>query len=275
MADNGFSISIDLGAVMAAGGVLTKDVFPRVHEAIGAVANQAAKNWADAVMSAPGVWSEEKKAYAGSIKWDYVNDYHARVTTDYKYASQIEHGRPARDLKIMLNTSQKVRRTMQGKRFLVIPFRHNVDSMPENVAAAAAQLVPSKILGTTQRRSGELTAFTPGRGMTPLSETRQRRAPYLSNPQTKGPAMVAKQHYQWGDRLGGRGKYSGMYRFDTQGKGAVRHSSYLTFRIMMEGQPGWIVPAKPGLNLVKGVVNGLNPVAEQVIRQAATLDLGG
>lgn len=275
MADSAFNITIDLGPVMAQGGILTKEFFPRVHEAIGAIASQASKNWADAVMGASGIWSEEKKAYASSITWEYVNDYHARVTTSYKHAEQIENGRPARDLKVMLNTSMKVRRTMQGKRFLIIPMEHKLSSMTPQMQQAVQALVPSTVTGTTTRRAGEINAFIPGRGMSPLSEARQRRDPFASDPRTKGPAMVARQRYQWGERLGGFGPTKGIYRFDTQGQGAVRHSNYLSFRIMMEGQPGWIVPAKPGLNLVPGVVAGINPVAERVIQEALKRDLAG
>lgn len=262
MADSGFSISIDLGTVMDAGGVITQAILPRVHEAVGLIASQAQQQWADAVMKAPGIWSEEKKAYASSIKWSYVGDFHARVTTDYDKATEIEHGRPARDLKLMLNTSMKVRQGKKG-RYLIIPFQHNTpgnsahaQAMPGSVYQLAAQLAPSRVTGMGRRTSGT-GAWDTG---------------------TKKPATVAQRKYQWGGRLEGDGiarNHQGMVRFDTKGQGDVRHSTYLTFRVMSESSSGWIVPAKPGLNLVQNVVNGLNPVAEQVIAEAVKRDLGG
>ena len=263
MADAGFSIKIDLGTVMEAGGVVTSSILPRVHEAIGALAAQAQKNWADAVMKAPGIWSEERKAYAGSIKWEYVGDFHARVTTDYDKAGEIEHGRPARDLKVMLNTSMKVRQSKEGKRYLIVPFQHNVPgssalapSMPDSVYQIASQLAPSRVTGMGRRVSGT-GAWDVG---------------------TRAPATVPQRQYSWGDRMEGPGvprNYQGMVRFDVKGQGGAKRSSYLTFRVMKEDSPGWIVPAKPGLNLVQNVVSGLNPVAEQVIAEAVKRDLGG
>ena len=270
MADNGFSIKIDLGSVMDAGRVISSAVLPRVHEAIGAIADQAQKNWANAVMKAPGIWSEEKKLYASSIKWSYVGDFHARVTTDYAKAAEIEHGRPARDLKLMLNTSMKVRTSQKGKRYLIIPFQHNVPgssalapSMPEDVYQIAAQLAPSRVTGMGRRLSGT-GAWDVG---------------------TRQPATVPQRQYEWGGRLEAQmvqgltgqqiRRYQGMVRFDVQGQGAMRRSSYLTFRVMSEDSKGWIVPAKPGLNIVQNVVNGLNPVAERVIAEAVKRDLGG
>jgi hypothetical protein len=83
-------------------GILDEHVMPRVHEAIGAVAETARQQWQNGVMKAPGIWSVEKKAYAQSIQWEYVNSLHARVFTTYKQADEIENGRPARDLKQML-----------------------------------------------------------------------------------------------------------------------------------------------------------------------------
>jgi hypothetical protein len=282
-----FNISIDLGPVMQAGDVITRAILPRVREAVGAVAQAAQTQWADAVMKAPGVWSEEKKAYASSIKWEYTGEFSARVSTDYDKADQIENGRPARDLKVMLNTSAKVRRTESGKRFLIIPMRHNTPgndahapSMPAGVAAMAAQLAPSRITGTGQRPAGQVMRMSPKTGMHPSPH----QSPYMSNP-GGGHTMVAKHEYQWGEKLkrsdmraagmsaADRKRYGGMYRFDTTGKGGVKSSSFLTFRVMVEGSPGWIVPAKPGLHLVAGVTAQLRPIADEVIRKAAQLDL--
>ena len=271
MADGGFSINVDLGAILNAGQIINSAVLPRVHEAIGAIAAQGQKNWAHAVMNAPGIWSEEKKAYASSIKWSYVGDFHARVSTDYAKASEIENGRPARDLKLMLNTSMKVRMSKKGTRYLIIPFQHNVPdsgalapSMPDDIYQLASQLAPSRVIGMGRRVSGNGAWSTSSRA----------------------PATVPQRQYSWGDRLdfnnentwmnapNASRRYQGMVRFDTSGLGAKR-STYLTFRVMSENSKGWIVPGKPGLNLLQDVVNGLNPVAEKVIAMAVNRDLGG
>lgn len=273
---SGFSISIDLSALLNTGGVITRAILPRVREAVGGIAQQAANNWASAVMKAPGVWAEEKKAYASSIKWEYTGEFSASVTTSYQGAEQIESGRPARDLKKMLDTSLKVRTVQKGrnagKRYLIIPMQHNTpgngalaNSMPDDVYAMAAQLAPSRVSGMGRRESGT----------------------GAWDAKTRSPATVPQRAYQWGGKLdfynertflaapGASRNFQGMYRFDTKGDGGKSHSTFLTFRVMMEGSSGWIVPAKPGLNIVQGVTQRLAPVADQVLREAVKIDLGG
>jgi hypothetical protein len=39
---------------------------------------------------------------------------------------------------------------------------------------------------------------------------------------------------------------------------------------MAEGSPGWVIGPKPGLNIVKGVVDHLAPIAEKILTKAAT-----
>lgn len=244
--------------------LINEEVMPRVHEAIGAVAETAKARWQKAIMHARGVWSVEKIQYANSIQWQYTGALQASVSTTYKYASQIENGRPARDLKAMLNTSKKVRishsKKHAGQKYLIIPFRHNTPgseahapAMAAHIYKQAAGLAPSRIIGKTTRPSGQ-------------------------NPKTH----VNQNIYQWGGRLpaGLAPKlkpshktdiYAGMHRFDTS-SGKQKSSAYVTFRIMGQWSAGWIVPAKPGLHLAKTVANNLKPVAEKVIWQAVITD---
>ena len=266
------SINVDLGGLAAIGDVLSKETARRVRAAVGAVASQGQINWAHAVMQASGIWSQEKTDYARSIKWEYTGDFSARVSSDFRYASEIENGRPARDLKLMLNTSLKARVAQNGKnagkRYLIIPMRHNTTgneahapAMPQEVYQQALQLAPSRVTGMGRRESG-----------TGAWDTK-----------TRAPAMVPQRKYAWGGRLEGdqfnnltsqqKRRYDGMVRFDTAGKGKSASSSFLTFRVMMEGSPGWVVAAKPGQMLMTGVVSRLQPVAEQVIAKAVQLDM--
>lgn len=279
-----YSISLDLsGIAAAANAAVNERVFPLLNQAVNAVAQQTRANWMEAIDRAK-LWSGEKDAYKATITYRMTGPFSAIVESDYKYASDIETGRPPRDLKKMLDTSTKVRRTKDGRRFLVIPFRHNTPgneahapAMPQHVYNQASQLSASSVVSTGLRRSGEITSAHVGLGMRPLGEKRQRRSPYLSSIADKGPAMVTKRNYQWGERLGAgsmgpnpKGKvdrYAGMVRFDTSA-GGKRHSTFLTFRMMMEGSNGWIVPAKPGLYLVKQVVDDLRPLAETAFSEA-------
>ena len=271
-----FNISVDLSGPLSVQQIIDRSVFPLVNQAISAVAQQTAANWREAVMRAK-LWAGEKDAYASTITYTMTGEFSAMVETSYKHASEIEEGRPPRDLKKMLDTSMKVRRTKDGTRFLVIPFRHNVKAMPPHVQAAARALTPSAIIGQAKRRAGELTGFAIGAGMVPFSEKRQRRNPFASSTATKGQVMVNKNVYNWGAKMvagsmgpnprGKSDRFAGMVRFDTSTAGAPR-SSYMTFRIMSEKSNGWVIPAQPGQWIVKTVVEGMQPLAERVIQEA-------
>lgn len=250
-------------------------VLPLLNQAVRAVASQAANNWRSEVMRAK-LWTGEKDAYAQSIKWEMTGDFTAYVSSDYKYAADIETGRPPRDLKKMLDTSSKVRRTKDGRRFLVIPIQHgtpksNSNPMPSSVAKMARAMSVSTITSTGRRASGEITHLSPKTGMTPmLRETRAN--PLMSNRLTRTTSTVENHRYAWGDRISkaqlkeagaskeDQRKYAGMVRMKQSTPGSKR-SGYLTFRIMMENSNGWIIPAQPGQYLLKKVVTDLEPKA--------------
>ena len=83
-------------------------VLPSLSQAVSAVAQQLVIDWTEGVQRAK-LWSVEKDAYASSIKWEMTGPFSAVVVSSYRYAQEIETGRPARDLKRMLDTSFKVR----------------------------------------------------------------------------------------------------------------------------------------------------------------------
>jgi hypothetical protein len=277
MAD--YSIKLTLPNVSDVQKVFNQQVYPLLAQAVRAIAQEAAHNWIDAINVAP-LWSVEKQKYIQSIRIDYWADgLRADVIASYKYASEIESGRPPRDLKLMLNTSTKVRRTKDGTRFLVIPMRHNspgnaahAPAMPPSVYALASQMKPSAVTGTGDRAAGEVTLLSPGSGMTPSPI----QTPYLSNVGTKKTYLVAQNNYKWGERLTGKmlaqsgeskenqRRYAGMVRM----KESTGGSSYLTFRVMSEKSKGWVIPAQPGLYLAKDVAEHLQPVAEAAIAEA-------
>jgi len=267
-----YSIQINLGSTMDILGIINKEVFPYLHQAVNAVGNKLAQNWQEEVYKAK-LWSGEKDQYAKSISWQMTGDFSGYVEATYKWAEEIESGRPERDLKKMLNTSLKVRRTKSGKRFLVIPFRHNVKDMPDELYAQAKALEASKVTGQTQRRSGEITFLSRKTGMQPA----KRQTPFLTNVRTHGPMMVNQAQYKWGGRIHAgyfgpnpKGKVdhaAGMVRFDTS-SGKQKSSAYMTFRIMMEGQQGWVVKPQPGQWIARKVRDDMAPKAEEAFKAA-------
>jgi hypothetical protein len=264
-----FKISVDLAGIAGAGGIINQQVFPLLSQAVRVVAQQAAIDWQEAVQRAK-LWSGEKDAYSASIQMKMTGPFSALVWSDYKYAEEIETGRPPRDLKRMLSTSLKVRVSKKGNRYLYIPFRHQTPgnealgpAMPTDVYALAKEMEPSSVTGQTTRLSGT-GAF---------------------NIQTRQRLTVPQNLYSWGsslpDGLAPKLKashktdpYAGMYRFSANTPGGARSSVYLTFRTMSEKSSGWIIPAQPGLYLAKKVADDLQPLAEEAFGEAVKRTLG-
>lgn len=270
--------SFDLGTTLDIQKVVNKQVFPLLNQAVRAVAAKTAADWKSAVYGAK-LWSGEKDAYAETIKWKMTGDFTAEVQSNYKYDKEIEYGRPSRDLKAMLDTSLKVRRTESGKRFLVIPIRHNVQKLKDaGIYESVSELTASMVTGQAERLSGEVTRLIPNAGMSAAPAKQQTM--FLSSPQTKQAQTVRQNIYAWGERLKAQSmkdagvplstrKWAqGLHRFDTSTPGGAKSSAFLTFRIMMEGSGGWIVPAQPGQHLAQGVVAAMQPKAQAAFAEA-------
>ena len=273
-----YQLSIDLAALRGLTAQVAQAIAPNVQFAVSATAAEAVQRWQQAVMQAK-LWSVEKDAYLKSIRWEMTSqsvtadglDFAAKVWTDYKLAPDIETGRPARDLKAVLPTAKRARQVKSGKhagqKYLLIPFRHNIPS-PSGIGAHAPQM-PAHIYAQAKK----LAASTE----LPLGSKK---------PATRLSAtghVVPQKSYAWGGRLPAglapkkqayhvTDLYAGMVRFDTS-SGKQKSSAYLTFRTMGQWSDGWIVPAKPGLYLAKGVRDGIQPTFDTIIRQA--IQLGG
>lgn len=268
MADLKFSIKFDLSTKLEIMKAVDRQVFPLLNQAVNAIGTQTAINWQAAVYRAK-LWSGEKDAYAKTINWKMTGDFSGVVTSDYKYAEEIENGRPARDLKLMLNTSLKVRVNARGVRYLFIPFRHNTPgndatgpAMPDSIYALAQKLSASTITGQTTRKSGING----------------------SDIKTKQPLSTPQNTYKWGDRLPSglapkikpehkTDPYAGMVKMNTSTPGGSKSSVYLTFRTMSANSKGWIVPAQPGQHIAEKVVNEMQPKAQAAFAKAIQLTL--
>ena len=247
MSQINYKISLPLSAQMDLSAGIKAGILPLVNQAVNGIAQATTSKWIEAVQRAK-LWSGEKDAYAKTITYRMTGDFSAVVESDYKYAQDIETGRPPRDLKKMLQTSMKVRVSKDGSRYLIIPFRHNADTVP----AQAKSMSLSTITGHGRRLSGT--------GAFSLS--------------TKAPATVRQRSYNWGDRLMGAGvprNQQGMVRMNTATGEGKKSSAYLTFRVMSEKSNGWITKAQPGQFIVREVAKEMQPEAEAYIAQAMSM----
>lgn len=264
-----FRISIDLsGVIAAAGNVVNEQVFPLLAQAVRGIAQQVQANWQEAVLRS-NLWSGERDKYASSITWRPTGPFSALVQSDYQHDEEIESGRPAYDLKQMLQTSPKTRTYSNGKRYLIIPFRHNVpeatggQAMPPHIYEQAFQLEASRVIGQGTRPAMMVPA-QPGQRVV----MRVNQNQYIWGGRLPAGLAPKKKEFHTTDI------YDSMVRMDTTTPGGSRYSSYMTFRTMVEGSPKWIVPAKPGLNIASTVTKNMIPLAEKVFIEALRRTVG-
>lgn len=269
-----YSISVDLPN---AGNMLfARDALPNLAHAVGVVTESAMQLWQAYAAGLPmpnGMRVTNRTGeYQRSIMVRQLGDFAAEVYSDLPYARAIEDGSPARDMHDMLNYSLKVRLTKDGKRYLIIPFRHNTPgatigaNMPESVATWWRGKAASHVVSEHTRVSG-----------TGAYDIR-----------TRAPATVAAWKYQWGDRLSKRAlqglgitgtsakRLEGMVHFRNPGGSAPAkgsHGQYITFRVMAEGSKGWRVGAQAGKFPAKQVADQIRPEAEKVFAEALAQDI--
>lgn len=277
-----FPVEIDLGRILPQGSRLTRDVFPNLAMAVEHITAQAHADWIAYAMGRPlpgGLVIQNRNGeYARSILMRSTGDFSGEAYSELSYAQAIEEGSPERDMKTMLNTSMKVRLSKNGRRYLIIPFRHNApgsvqgQGMPQAVHEWwKGDRQPSHVTGRYQRASGTGTFDI----------------------QTRKRVMVPGWRYHWGSRLGASHleamgitgqaarHLEGMVNFRNPGgkaggggkKGS--HSQFLTFRVMIEGSRGWIARAQPPKPAARTVADTIRPIAEAAFAAAITADIEG
>ena len=250
------TFKLSLG-ITVSGETPLEDYIPVVRRALERIGMITHARWVNMIQQETGIKEEWRKPYQQSIVSEQTGPMQVSVYSDWKYAYEIENGRPSRDLKRMLDTSMKVRvstsKKNAGKRYLIIPFRHTVGSMPGNVRKMAQKMSKSSVPSMGTRLSGT--------GAWDVA--------------TKAPALVVKRNYKWGDRLPAglalkkadhhkTDIYAGMVRMNTSaGKG--KSSVYLTFRTMMEGSAGWITKPVPGVFHIPQLAKEIEPMATEMM----------
>ena len=267
-----YSIAIDLSELVPPNAPFTAETFPHLAYSVARLVDAAHAQWLAYANGAPlpdgGTISNRTGAYARSILLRGQGDFAAEVYSELPYARVIEEGVPQRDMKRILDTSFKVRVNKKGRRYLIIPFRHNAGSnlgnqMPDMVQQWWSQSrTPSHIAGTGHRASGIAG----------------------SDVRTKRQIMTPSRTYSWGSRLGaadllgmgidpnhGHGKRMvGMVNF--RRPGTNKDSQHITFRVMTEGGRGWISPARPGKHPAQITADRFRPLAREAFEQAVAAD---
>ena len=273
-----FRIQIDVASLIPTNiNAVNASTFPALALAVDRVAGSAQTMWLDyaggATLPDGRSMNPRTGRYRRSIQRAERGPFAAEIYSKLPYADVLEKGGPARDLKRMLDTSFKVRVNKKGRRYLIIPFRHDTPGattegrpMPKAVHELWQGMARSNVTGFGERQSG-----TGAYGI-----------------HTRRPIMVATRKYRWGDRLT-KAQLAGAGVFGTQqrhlagmvnlrnptGRGGQSHSQYLTFRVMSEDSSGWIARARKGYWPAKSTADRLKPVAEKLFTEAVKADLRG
>jgi len=274
MAGQEFRIAIDLESLIPVGSALDSSTLPNLSKAVQDITELAYAQWRQYAQGEPmpngKVIQMRSGAYLKSITLRQTGEFSAEVFSDIDYAASIENGRPAYDMKKMLDSSYKVRITKDGRRYLIIPFRHQTpgavgtdNTMPAEVHDWWQGKAPSHIVRTGHRLSGT--------GAYEI-HTRER----ITTPTLK---------YFWGARLnkddladlGITGKaakqMAGMVNFRQPGASGSKQSGFITFRMMVEGGKGWMAKATEGKHPAQQVSEMFRPIAEEAFKGALAADI--
>jgi len=291
VADGTFRVGVQLDGLEAIAGMpFDKGVLPTLAYAVESLAQAAHARWRDFANGAPlpngRVLRNRTGEYLRSILVRQTGDFAAEVYSELPYAYAIEYGSPARDMKKMLDSSLKVRLTKDGRRYLIIPIRHDHPNsvMGNNLPVAVHRwllredFAPSSVTSEFQRVS-QTGAYHWRDGINPITGTMAK----------KGDRVFVKGwRYQWGSRLSagdlaGMGfgpetktskRLRGLVNFrNPGGSGGGAHSQLLTFRVMMQGSSGWIMPAREGMYPARSTADEIRPEAETLFRAAVQHDI--
>lgn len=242
------------------------EVLPNVTSAMAALAEQMQQLWQSyaAGVEMPNGQTIKPRSgeYLRSIQLRRNTPFDYFIFSDSPYAAALEHGTDAYDMHQWLNTSMKVRRAKNGRKYLIIPFRWGTsgavgfgrNTMNQDEQRIMRQLAPSRVVGMTTRLSGQ-------DGVTPIPQSKYRF----------GGRLNIRQHGDLFQTKIGR-HMNGMVKFQGDRSGN-KDTQYLTFRVMSEGSAGWIRRAQPGKFPAQQTSQTMTLVAQRVLERALQADL--
>jgi len=235
------------------------------------------------------------RGIVAGINYPFQGDaLHYRVIHASSYAKALEEGFESYDMKKMLQTSEKVRISKDGKRYLIIPFRHGVPG------TVGFRPMPKEIYNEAKNLRHSITSGT-------FKEGSIRHALTMNDAdllRSHNPKQIMRNTYKWGDRLKDidwplekahhkTSIYEGMVRFQNNpnvnranfstGKFTLSetkstnfkgdYSSYFTFRIMHEDSTGWIHPGMKPMNILGETMKRIEQPILQMLADGAKKDL--
>ncbi|MFX4302983.1 hypothetical protein ACOJUR_12125 [Alicyclobacillus tolerans] len=232
-----------------------KKVGQAVHEA-GVMVEEVLKASLNGTVI-PGMTSAVKRSdLAGSVQRSDLGLFEFSVEAPSDIVS-IENGKPPYDMKPGMINGPRSRPLNDGTgRYNIIPFKHNLDDLPDAVAEMASTLTLSKIIGQFMDEENKLrNIYSWG---TDTGDT-SKWMPVETKPQIGGMT---------GPYMHKASKGSNMYRF--------KDNNFITFRtVSSHSSPdSWWHPGTPSNPVMQSVEDYVRPHVEAHIVSAWIEELG-
>jgi len=246
--------------------LLGNNRLPNIANAVQASTLMTQQTWVDKTKF---VFDRPTGTYAKGIQEGlvYPNDgdpYSGSIINTAPHAIYVEKGTNPHDMKKALFTSQKVRISKKGKRYLIIPFRHGTPSAGSHEGGVGAsramlQTMPKSIYAQAKELAiGQQLRGVGGYGR--RTQISQR------NPKDLSQLQMRKNPYTWK-----ASPYAGMTKVKSHPTAGGHH--YMTFRIMHEDSKGWWHPGTPPLKLAEKTAKELDQPITSMIQRGVDRDL--
>ncbi len=197
-------------------------------------------------------------------QYPYQGDpYRGAVINTAPNADVVENGSAPYDMKRMLYTSPKARMSKDGKRYMIIPFRHGTPGTKSMAAMPKSIYKQAKSLAVSRRTSArQITNPVTGKKVTRNTYNWGGRL-RQSDVEAAGAAKVNMQpHYK-------SSIYAGMVKManDTGG------SQYMTFRVMHQDSTGWQHPGTAAKKLAENTANEMESEVQAEIEKGFDQDM--
>lgn len=195
---------------------------------------------------------------AESIIRDYDGDPFTLVVQNVApYASYVDEGHAAFSL------PQHIRRwklTKNGKRIIVVPFRHFTEHDAPTGRAARA-VMPDAV--------HQLAKALAGRPIKGAGDLYKQSKSYVYYRAQGWPEVPAGKGYTWK-----KSPYEGLRARGGATPGGGTQNTFGTFRVITPDSPGWMIPPLEGKHFPTRVIEMAGPHLAQMVGEAISSDLG-
>ena len=275
--------------------ILAKDNATETYAAVEEAGKMIQQEWLN---MADQSFAHPSGAYARGIEEGMIYPFgkdrlSVAVINQSPHAKYVEEGTSPYDMKQMLLTSNQVRISKEGKRYMIIPMKHQTPgneatgpAMPRSVYNIAKNLVATQTVGSYKTPSIQ----TRGLSLKEKVLFGQTNKPLAVS--ASGAPMAVRSSYLWGGKVAGMGDlgrrtqlnaglripgaekqpvdytwksspYENMYKMAQAG-----HTQYITFRTMSEVSPGWIRPGMPAMRIAAQTAERVTPEIVRMVQDA-------